>query len=275
MVDGQLRVIENASVDPVAPAGSVWSSVSDMARWLAFLLRGCRTEDGRALLQSATCEELFEPQVMAGNGFYPTTALTEPHWTTYGLGWFQQDYEGRKVDFHTGSIDGMVAIAGMIRDEGVGVYVLSNRDHAEVRHALMLRVLDLYDDEAPRDWSAELKELYDGIAARRDSTRAAAEAGRVEGTEPSLALNTYAGAYTHEMYGPVEVTVAADGPEGALRVTFGERQGTATHWHYDTFQVRWDREWQGSSLVTFELDTRGRPATMRAMGVQFRRQREG
>ena len=50
---------------------------------------------------------------------------------TYGLGWFQQDYRGRAVDFHTGSIDGMVAIHGLIRDERLGVYVLGNLDHAE------------------------------------------------------------------------------------------------------------------------------------------------
>ena len=31
----------------------------------------------------------------------------------------------------------MVAIHGLIRDERLGVYVLGNLDHAEVRHALM------------------------------------------------------------------------------------------------------------------------------------------
>jgi hypothetical protein len=62
---------------------------------------------------------------------------------THGLGWFQQDYEGRAVDFHTGSIDGMVAIIGLIPDERLGVYVLANADHVEFRHALMLTVFDL------------------------------------------------------------------------------------------------------------------------------------
>ena len=44
---------------------------------------------------------------------------------TYGLGWFQQDYHGRAVDFHTGSIDGMIAIHGLMRDDRLGVYVLA------------------------------------------------------------------------------------------------------------------------------------------------------
>ena len=37
IVDGQLRIIENASVEGVAPAGSVWSSVNDMAKWTTLL----------------------------------------------------------------------------------------------------------------------------------------------------------------------------------------------------------------------------------------------
>ena len=67
------------------------------------------------------------------------------------------------MDFHTGSIDGMVAIIGLIRDEHLGVYVLSNLDHAELRHALMYRVFDLYGTgNRTRDWSADLLDLYSG-----------------------------------------------------------------------------------------------------------------
>ena len=41
-VDNKVTVIENASVGGVAPAGSVWSSVHDMAKWSAMLLAGGR-----------------------------------------------------------------------------------------------------------------------------------------------------------------------------------------------------------------------------------------
>ena len=51
---------------------------------------------GRVLLKPATVEELFKPQTMVtAEAFYPTARLTKPKWTTYGLGWFQQDYRGR------------------------------------------------------------------------------------------------------------------------------------------------------------------------------------
>ena len=164
-VDGTIRTIRNASVDPVAPAGSIWSSVADMAKWMRFVLDTARTADGRQLLKPVTWTELLKPQtIVTPQGFYPTARLTRPHWMTYALGWFQQDYNGRAVSFHTGSIDGMVAIIGLIPDERLGVYVLANLDHAEVRHALMYMVFDLWAPdgagsgkrEAGRDWSAEL-----------------------------------------------------------------------------------------------------------------------
>lgn len=143
-IDDTVRVIRNASVDGVAPAGAIWSSVGDMAKWTRFMLDS-GTVNGRHLLQPATWRELLTPQTMVPPaGFYPTAQRTHPHWTTYALGWFQQDYDGRAVSFHTGSIDGMVAILGMIPDERLGVYVLANLDHVELRHAIMLKVFDLW-----------------------------------------------------------------------------------------------------------------------------------
>jgi CubicO group peptidase (beta-lactamase class C family) len=192
-----LRVIANASVDPVASAGSVWSSVSDMSKWMRFILDSGRV-DGKALLKPATFAELLKPQTMVPpSQFYPSARLTKPHWMTYGLGWFQQDYNGRAVSFHTGSIDGMVAIIGLIPDERLGVYVLANTDHAELRHALMLKTFDLWGppNAKPRDWSAELRALYSAATAQAVAAEKAQEAKRVTGTKPALALARYAGPY--------------------------------------------------------------------------------
>ena len=117
---------------------------------------------------------------------YPTTRLTKPHWMTYGLGWFQQDYHGRAVDFHTGSIDGMVAIHGLIRDERLGVYVLANLDHAELRHALMYTVFDRYAGKpSDRDWSAEFQKLY---ADLQKETRTRSKPRRTSGASRARRL---------------------------------------------------------------------------------------
>jgi CubicO group peptidase (beta-lactamase class C family) len=269
-VDGQVRPIGNAAVDPVAAAGSVWSSAADMAKWAAFMVDSGKA-GGRRLLRPGTWAELFKPQTMVDpGGFYPTARLTRPHWTTYGLGWFQQDYEGRMVQFHTGSIDGMVAIIGLIPDERLGVYVLANLDHVEVRHALMYRAFDTWLGGGARDWSAELRQLYDGLAAQGDSARARAARQRVANTTPSLVLAGYAGVYADSLVGAVEVVLE----DGRLSLRRGPYlRARLEHWHFDTFVARWENAWQGTTPVTFTMGGGGTVDGLTMSGRRLGRRR--
>ena len=299
LVGNEVRVIENVSVDPVAPAGSVWSSVADMSRWMQMLVDGCRIggASGAALLSKESCGEIFTPQTIAPYEMYPTTRLTRPHWMTYGLGWFQQDYRGRAVDFHTGSIDGMVAIHGLIRDERLGVYVLGNLDHAELRHAIMYTVFDRYAGkmtsqspvavqsqspvavqsqssgavhESDRDWSAEFLKLYTGLREEADKARAEKEGKRVAGTSPSLPVKQLAGDYADPLHGEVHVISES----GKLALQYGAAfVGTLEHWHYNTFRAAWKAAWRTPELVTFIVDEDGRASGLEMMGARFVRRK--
>ena len=123
------------------------------------------------------------------NGIYPTNTLTKPNWNTYGLGWFQQDYKGHKLDFHTGSLFGLVAIAGIMHDKNVAVYVFANLDHAELRHAIMYKALDLFAfNDNGRDWHTEVFELYEGF--REESIKKSRKKldERIKNTSSSLSL---------------------------------------------------------------------------------------
>ena len=263
-----IRVVSNASVDAVASAGAVWASVADMARWMRFVLDSGRA-DGKRLLKPETYAELLKPETMVTpEEFYPTASLTKPHWTTYAFGWFQEDYSGKMVDFHTGSIDGMVAIIGLIPDERLGVYVLANLDHAEVRHALMYRVFDAYLGNPPRDWSAELLKLYGGIRAAGDSASRRAEARRIPNTHPSLSLAQYAGTYADSLVGDINISFE----NGRLRLRSSSMHaGALEHWEYDTFRVRWDNTWEGSSFATFTIGRDGVPSRLDFDGAVLRR----
>jgi CubicO group peptidase (beta-lactamase class C family) len=263
-----VRVVSNASVDAVASAGAVWASIADMARWMRFVLDSGRV-DGRRLLKPESYAEWLKPTTMVTpEEFYPTARLTKPHWTTYALGWFQEDYSGRMVNFHTGSIDGMVAIIGLMPDERLGVYVLANLDHAEVRHALMYRVFDAYLGNPPRDWSADLLALYGRMRAASDSARLRAEARRIPNTHPSLSLDQYAGTYADSLVGDVIITLA----NGKLRLRASSTHaGTLDHWEYDTFRLRWDNAWEGDEFVTFTIGHDGAPSRLDYEGAMLRR----
>ncbi len=245
-----VRVITNTVTQSVGSAGAVWAPVSDMARWMLFLLDSGMVS-GKRLLKPATYAELFTPQVIVPpDEFYPTMALTKPHWMTYGLGWFQHDYQGRMLSFHTGSLAGMVAIAGLIPDERFGVFVQANVDHAEVRHALMYKAIDLYLGNPQRDWSRDFFAIYEARRARADSARRVAEQKRIRGTRPSLGLSKYAGVYEDPLLGRAIVTEQS----GKLRIEAGRSyHGPLEHWQYDTFRVRYDDRWQGADIITFTI----------------------
>ncbi|MGI8510837.1 MAG: serine hydrolase domain-containing protein, partial [Gemmatimonadaceae bacterium] len=132
-VHDSIQVVPVRSTDVIAPAGSVWSSVADMSKLIRFMLDSGRVGTNR-LIKPATFNEIIAPQIRAPMEEYPALELARPHFFSYGLGWFVQDYHGTTVWMHTGSIDGMCAIIGLIPEKRIGVYVLENLDHAELRH---------------------------------------------------------------------------------------------------------------------------------------------
>jgi CubicO group peptidase (beta-lactamase class C family) len=270
LVNDTLRAIPGVGrlVDPIAPAGAMYSSVLDMAHWLRFLLNGGRVGDS-ALVSERTLAELFRPQtVIPADAFYPTVRRTGAHFTAYGLGWFLQDYRGEFVAMHTGSIDGYVAIVGLLPERKVGVVVFANRDHAEVRHAIMLRVFDAYIGGPSRDWSADLKVLYDSLDAVVRSRRDSAATRRVSGTTPSLPLERYAGRFADSARG--EVTVEhADGHLTLARSPF--LTADLEHWHYDAFQARWRNGWIAPALVMFRMGAGGDVEALEIGGAVWRR----
>ncbi|HEU4879765.1 MAG TPA: DUF3471 domain-containing protein, partial [Gemmatimonadaceae bacterium] len=88
-----------------------------------------------------------------------------------------------------------------------------------------------------------------------------AEAKRVKGTHPSLALERYAGTYSDSLYGKVSVRME----NGHLVLDFTPKMaGDMEHWHYDTFRVTWRDHREGTNLVTFTLDADGKIDTMSA-----------
>ena len=262
------RVAGNSLADGIGPAGSVWSSVADMSRWVRFLLDSGRV-NGKPLLRPETWAELFKPVTIRSIGTDPEIRMARPHIRTYALGWYAQDYEGRWVNYHTGTLTGMIAINGLLRDEGIGVYVLGNLETA-IRHALMYKVFDAFLGLPPRDWSTDLLALYRADRARSDSNQRTLQ--RVEGTRPSLALELYAGNFVDpdSLYPPITIT----SENGTLRYRLSSTQaGTLEHWQYDTFRVVWDDWWRGRSTITYTISPNGAADRLDVGNFELRRVR--
>lgn len=257
MARDSVRQVSYRTTDPVASAGSVYSSVSDMSKWMRFILDSGRVGTKR-LLKPATFIELVTPQIRVPLGLYPALRLARPHGFSYALGWFIQDYQGAVVWMHTGSINGMSAILGLLPDSRVGVMVLANLDHVELRHALMYKVFDMYSGNAARDWSSELRAMFARGGGAPGARPAAAE------PNISLPLERYAGTYVDSTYGEIVVSSA----NGALRARFGKEELTALQpWGYEAFRSATEQ----GTVLAFTRDAAGNVLSVRAYGVSFLR----
>ena len=271
-VHNAVTVIELSSADAIAPAGSVWSCADDMSKWMLSMLDSSKYEGGKRLVTAKTWMEMLKPQVMVTAGeFYPTAQLTKPNWTTYGLGWFQQDYRGHKINFHTGSLFGAIAINGQLPDEKLGVYVFGNYDHAEVRHALMFKAFDHFALGGTRDWNSEFLKLYGGLRAQGVKAVKEFETKRVANTTSSLPVEQYAGKYTDPLYGELEVTV--QNKKLLININNNRQKATLDHWHYDTFRGEYDKAWNGIALAQFSLNATGKIEKINFDGIEFKRQK--
>ncbi|MEI9922123.1 MAG: serine hydrolase [Bacteroidota bacterium] len=269
-IEGKITVIKHTIADQIAPAGSVWSCADDMGKWMRTMIDSSKYSGGR-LLSVASWNEMFKPQVIVPPGqFYPTAVFTKPNWTTYGLGWFQHDYKGKKINFHTGSLAGAVAIHAQLPEEKLGIYVFGNFDHAEIRHALVYKTFDHFALGGTRDWSADLLKLYRNIEAGSEKKEKDFEAKRVMNTKPSLALADYAGTYTDPLYGTLIVTVEGDDLVAESNKFLKAR---FSHWHYDTFRGWYDKKWYGKGNLVFNIGADGKVASASFDGTDFNRSR--
>lgn len=268
-VDGKIQVIDRDTVDTDGAAGAVYSTIDEISIWLKCMLDSSKYEGGR-LVRPATWVELLKPQTFVSESeFYPTQQITKPNFITYALGWFQQDYKGKKLNFHTGSLSGEIAIHGQMPSEKTGVYIFANLDHAEARHALMLKSFDHYTLGGDTDWSKEFLNLYSGIKKKSEELAKQQEAKRILNTKPSMDLTGYVGTYSDPLYGTITIAI-----KNNLLQLSNLKAGTATltHWNYDSFLVSWEKKWKDKGFVSFHINIEGKVDNLNFDGVVLNKQ---
>lgn len=251
-ISGAVRPVAHLNIDNIGPAGSINSSVVEMAEWIRLQL-GHGTYKGRKLLDAKTVKEMHTPQTIIRMSEEAERTFPMTKFTAYGLAWSLRDYYGRKLVGHGGGIRGMRAEVMLVPEEQLGFVVLTN-SATNLPVALIYRLIDTYIGTPQRDWSATLLATAKRGTERMAEERRKLEAARATGTTPSVALDKYAGTYADSMYGTVKVTLE----NGKLMAAFGPQYvGELRHWHHDTFEAQWREEVLGRQFVTFAIDPRG------------------
>src|SRR5690606_1717376 len=268
-IEGRVTPIAWRDIDNAGPAGSINSNVREMAAWVRLQL-GRGEYGGQRVVSAANHREMWSPHTIVATDTASERLYPETHFRTYGLGWFMEDYRGRRLVHHGGNIDGMSALVAMMPEHDVGLVILTNMNGSGLPATLMRRIFDLYIDGPGRDWSAEVLAFTKQRLEQAEARQAARDSSRARDTSPSLALERYAGTYESRLYGTVVVTHEG----GRLRATYGPAfDGALEHWHYDTFRARWQDPQLGATILTFTLNARGEPARVDEEGMgEFNRQ---
>lgn len=128
----------------VWPAGVVYGTAIDQARWLTAIING-GVYKGRRLLGAAAFREMMTKQYEKFSGPINSGWLNES--TGFGLTWWISKQNGQTIVAHSGSINGYTAFLAGNLDRKIGVALVTN-GHKAHRHLypLALKALALLEN---------------------------------------------------------------------------------------------------------------------------------
>ncbi|MER6421572.1 serine hydrolase domain-containing protein [Streptomyces sp. NPDC001137] len=127
----------------MAPAGQLWSTTGDLARFAAFLARG----DDR-VLSAETVKEMRTPAA-------PAEAADVVDGVTYGLGLQIQRRDGRLLVGHSGSLPGFLANLTLSVEDDVASVVLANCTSGPLLSTVgadLVRIVAEAEPRIPEPW---------------------------------------------------------------------------------------------------------------------------
>ncbi len=103
----------------MAPAGQLWSTMTDLARWAAFLGGDTTATDGSTVLSPTTLTEMCVPGAVNDDAGRPWTIA-------HGMGVQVFNLDGRRWVGHGGSMPGFLAGLQVDREHRTGIVIATN-----------------------------------------------------------------------------------------------------------------------------------------------------
>lgn len=215
----------------MSPAGSINSSVNDMAKWMLTWLNGGKYNH-QVILPKAYVDEAISAQMVV-SGALPEKEFPDIHMSSYGYGWFVSSYKGHyKVD-HGGNIDGFSANVTLFPADSLGVVVLANQNSSALPRLVSNIIADRMLGLSKTGWLKVYRERMEKAKkGQKEAVKGAS--GRVKNTKPSHIMQEYTGKYSHPGYGEFIIENRHD----SLFAIFKTKQFYLKHHHYDLFDAQ-------------------------------------
>jgi CubicO group peptidase (beta-lactamase class C family) len=190
-LDGRLAPAQmgiNYSIVPVRPAGGLWTSSSELAKYVEMELAKGLLPDGRRLVSEANLLARYVPQVAVSDG------------VTYGMALMVDTRYGIPVVHHGGDLAGYHSDMMWLPEQGVGAVILTNSDTGVAIRGLLLRkLLEVLFDGKPEADAALTSALAQHKAAVAENRK------RLVVPADPAAAKKLAPRYVNASLGPVAV----------------------------------------------------------------------
>ncbi len=229
--DSAINKKDYYDISGMAPAGSINSSVSDMAKWVTMWINGGKYQGKEVLPAEYVTEAISSQMVMSGS--LPGKERPDLYLANYGFGWMLSSYRGHYRVEHGGNIDGFSASTSFFPSDSIGIVVLCNQDGSGVPGIIRNLVSDRMLGLPYRDWQTQLYSSDTATKAKAKAARTTASSNRKRGTTISHPLNDFTGLYASASKETFEVSLQHD----SLFMDLPKNHFYLRHRHYDVFDI--------------------------------------
>ena len=229
--DSIIKKLDYYNINAMGPAGSINSSVNEMAKWVTMWINGGKV-NGKEIFPASYLKEAMSSQMIIG-GALPDKEKPDIHFANYGFGWFLASYRGHYRVEHGGNIDGFSASTCFFPSDSIGIIVLTNQNASAVTSIVRNTIADRMLKEKPIDWLADRNAADAKAKATAKEAEATVETNQKKGTKPSHSLKEYEGLYNNPGYGTLEIMLEKD----SLFLLTPDNKVWLHHYHYDVFKT--------------------------------------
>jgi len=247
------EVLEFLNYDNAGPAASINSNINDLMKWVGMWLNKGKL-NGEEFLSEKTYQKITSGQIV------PKIRESERNlginFKEYALGWEIFEYNGVKVINHNGGLPGYLSKVAFVPELNLGFVILYN-NMSYVLNAAMYSILDAYIKDEIGNHFETTKEAVDKYHELEKVNLEKRANSQIKNTAPSLSLEGYSGTYNDKMYG--DATVTFSNGQLTLSLLPAKKYFTADliHWHFDTFDFKFNDSFLPNGLITFEFGSTG------------------
>lgn len=199
LVNYQLTELTPANVDNLGPAASVTSSVNDLSKWVMMQLNkghynGKQVVPESVINRTRESFTIVKSQSRKGNNF-----------SNYGLGWFLNDANGKKVVTHDGGANGFLSKTVLVPEDNFGFVILTNSDAQYLFEALGVQLINELTKQPYKNISSL---YYNGFKQGYDADLETVKKLNETAVKYHAAKEAYlklVGVYTNKVYGKIAI----------------------------------------------------------------------